>query len=122
MHSKLQHVQIVVSLLKQRGIKNLVLCPGNRDVPLVHTVEDDSDFRCFSIVDERSAAFFALGLAEATGEPAAFACTSSTASCNFLPAIKVFSVSVRRPEDRSDKYVRALHQGVRRSARHQKSL
>ncbi len=88
MHSKLQHVQIVVSLLKQRGIKNLVLCPGNRDVPLVHTVEDDSDFHCFSIVDERSAAFFALGLAEATGEPAAFACTSSTASCNFLPAIK----------------------------------
>ena len=50
--------------------------------------KNDSDFMCFSIVDERSAAFFALGLSESTNEPVGFACTSSTASTNFMPAIQ----------------------------------
>ena len=54
----------------------------------VHIVEMDPFFRCYSIVDERSAAFFALGLSEALDEPVGFACTSATASCNYMPAMK----------------------------------
>ena len=88
MYTDLENVQIIISLLKQYGIKKLVLSPGNRDVPLVHSVETDSFFECYSIVDERSAAFFALGLSDASKEPVGFVCTSSTASCNYMPAIE----------------------------------
>ncbi len=88
MYTNLVNVQIIISLLKQHNVKKLVLSPGNRDVPLVHSVETDPDFECFSVVDERSAAYLALGMAEATGEAVGFVCTSSTASCNYLPAIE----------------------------------
>lgn len=66
----------------------MVLSPGTRNSALVHSVETDSDFKCFSMVDERSAAYFALGLCESSGEPVCFSCTSSTAACNYLPAIR----------------------------------
>lgn len=88
MYTNLENVQIIISLLKQHGVKHLVLSPGNRDIPLVHSVETDKDFVCYSIVDERSAAYFALGIAEANQEPVGFVCTSSTASCNYMPAIE----------------------------------
>lgn len=88
MYTNLVNVQIVISLLKQHNVRKLVLSPGNRDIPLVHSVETDVDFQCFSIVDERSAAYFALGMAEASQEPVGFVCTSSTASCNYTPAIE----------------------------------
>lgn len=88
MYTNLVNVQIIISLLKQHNIRNLILSPGNRDIPLVHSVETDPDFQCFSIVDERSAAYFALGMAEATNEAVGFVCTSSTASCNYTPAIE----------------------------------
>ncbi len=88
MYTNLVNVQIIISLLKQHNVKKLVLSPGNRDIPLVHSVEIDPDFECFSVVDERSAAYFALGLADATHEAVGFVCTSSTASCNYLPAIE----------------------------------
>ena len=87
MYTSLKNVQVLVSLLKQYGIHHLVLSPGTRDVPLVHTVETDPFFQCYSMVDERSAAYFALGIAESTGEPVGFTCTSSTAACNYLPAV-----------------------------------
>lgn len=88
MYTNLINVQIIISLLKQFHVRKLVLSPGNRDIPLVHSVETDSDFECYSIVDERSAAYFALGMSEATDEPVGVVCTSSTASCNYMPAIE----------------------------------
>lgn len=88
MYTNLVNVQIIISLLKQHKIRKLVLSPGNRDIPLVHSVETDPDFQCFSIVDERSAAYFALGMADASGEVVGFVCTSSTAACNYTPAIE----------------------------------
>ena len=87
MYSELKNVQVILSLLKQYGICNMVLSPGTRNVPLVHSVEQDSFFKCYSMVDERSAAFFALGLAETMNQPVCISCTSSTATCNYLPAI-----------------------------------
>lgn len=88
MYTNLTNVQILISLLKQFNVSKLVLSPGNRDIPLVHSVETDHDFECYSIVDERSAAYFALGLSDASNEPVGFVCTSSTASCNYMPAIE----------------------------------
>lgn len=88
MYTKLKNVQVVISLLKQNGIKYLVLSPGTRDVPLVHSVEQDAYFTCYSMVDERSAAYFALGLSMQLNEPVCLSCTSSTATSNYLPAVK----------------------------------
>ena len=88
MKTSIKQIQQIVSLLKQYNVRHLVLSPGTRHVPLVHIVEMDSFFHCYSIVDERSAAYFALGLSEALDEPIGFACTSSTASCNYMPAMK----------------------------------
>ena len=88
MRTDIIQIQQIVSLLKQYNIKHLVLSPGTRHVPLVHIVEMDSFFHCYSVVDERSAAYVALGLAEALGQPVGFACTSATATCNYMPAMK----------------------------------
>ena len=88
MKTNIQAIQIIVSLLKQHKIRNIVISPGTRHVPFVHCVEVDSFFKCYSVVDERSAAYFALGLSEALDEPVAFACTSSTAACNYMPAMQ----------------------------------
>ncbi|MCC8015493.1 MAG: 2-succinyl-5-enolpyruvyl-6-hydroxy-3-cyclohexene-1-carboxylic-acid synthase [Eubacterium sp.] len=88
MYTNLINVQVIISLLKQYGISKLVLSPGTRNVPFVHSVETDPFFKCYSVVDERSAAYFALGLSEASGEPVCVSCTSSTAACNYMPAVK----------------------------------
>lgn len=87
MYTKIKNVQILVSLLKQHNIRHLVLSAGTRHVPLAHSVENDDFFKCYSVVDERSAGYFALGLAKELGEPVAIACTSSTATCNYVPPI-----------------------------------
>ena len=88
MYSSVKNVQILISLLKQHNIKYFVNSPGSRNTPLVHSIENDPDFTCFSIVDERSAAFFALGLSEALDEPVCVTCTAATATCNYAPAMK----------------------------------
>ena len=87
MYTKIKNVQILVSLLKQHNIRHLVLSAGTRHVPLAHSVENDDFFKCYSVVDERSAGYFALGLAKELREPVAIACTSSTATCNYVPPI-----------------------------------
>ncbi len=88
MYSDIPGVQILLSLLKQNNIKHLVISPGTRNTPLVHSAECDSFFKCYSIVDERSAAFFALGLSENLDVPVCVTCTAATATCNYMPAIK----------------------------------
>lgn len=88
MYSRLKNVQVIISLLKQNNISDIVLSPGTRDEPLVHSVEQDNFFNCFSCVDERSAAYLAIGLSKQSGRPACVTCTSSTASSNYTSAIK----------------------------------
>lgn len=83
----LKNVQILIALLKEYNIRNLVLSPGGRNVPFVHSVENDPFFRCYSIVDERSAGFFGIGLIHAMKEPVAICCTSATAVCNYMSAV-----------------------------------
>jgi 2-succinyl-5-enolpyruvyl-6-hydroxy-3-cyclohexene-1-carboxylate synthase len=73
--------------LARCGIAGACTSPGSRSAPLVLSLVRDGRFPCFSHVDERSSAFFALGLAKATGRPAVLACTSGTAAANYLPAV-----------------------------------
>lgn len=88
MYSNIPGVQIILSLLKKNNIKNIVVSPGTRNTPLVHSAENDDYFNCYSIVDERSAGFFALGLSESLNEAVCVTCTAATATCNYMPAIK----------------------------------
>ncbi len=87
MYTRLVNVQIVIALLKEHGIRHLVLSAGQTNYPFVHSVENDPYFTCYSVVDERSAAFYAVGIAQELGEPVAISCTASTACCNYISAI-----------------------------------
>ena len=87
MYTELKTYQYIIALLKKYNIKNCVLSAGSRNVPFVHSVEKDPFFNCYSVVDERSAGYFAIGLAQETKEPVVISCTASTASCNYYPAV-----------------------------------
>lgn len=87
MYHALKNIQIVIALLKKYDIKHIVISPGSRNVPIVGSIENDSFFHCYSVVDERSAAFVALGLSRSLGKPVVLSCTSSTATSNYLAAL-----------------------------------
>lgn len=87
MYTELASYQIVVALLKKYGINHCVISAGSRNAPFAHSIEEDADFTCYSVVDERSAGYFALGLAQELDEPVAISCTSSTATCNYWPPV-----------------------------------
>lgn len=87
MYSNNKMVLQLISLLKQNNIKRIVVSPGSRHFALVHSLEADSFFQLYSVVDERSAAFFALGLIQKTGECVAITCSSGTACMNYGSAI-----------------------------------
>lgn len=80
--------RILVSLLREYGIRHVVLSPGGRDLTLVRIVENNkAAFESHYVTDERSAGYYALGLATKLGEPVAMICTSGTAASNYLPAV-----------------------------------
>lgn len=86
MYTNLRNVQILIALLKENCIRHIVLSAGTRHTPLVASVEQDPWFETYSVVDERSASFFAIGLIELLQEPVAIACTSGTAAANYVSA------------------------------------
>ena len=79
--------QTVVMHCKAKGIKDIVISPGSRNAPLTIGFTEDPYFDCYSIVDERSAAFFALGMAQQWQRPVAVLCTSGSALLNYYPAV-----------------------------------
>ena len=86
-HSKIPLSQTVVTLCKTHNVKHIVISPGSRNAPLTIGFTHDDFFNCYSIVDERCAAFFALGIAQQLQEPVAVVCTSGSALLNYYPAI-----------------------------------
>ncbi len=79
--------QFIIQLCEAKGVKHIVISPGSRNAPLTIGFTNHSFFKCYSIVDERSAAFFALGIAQQTLEPVAVVCTSGSALLNYYPAV-----------------------------------
>lgn len=81
------HINHLIAYLKQAGIRDIVISPGSRNAPLVIALTSDDSFRCYSIVDERSAGFYALGISIATKSPTVVVCTSGSALLNYAPAV-----------------------------------
>ncbi|MGC1204554.1 MAG: 2-succinyl-5-enolpyruvyl-6-hydroxy-3-cyclohexene-1-carboxylic-acid synthase, partial [Flavobacteriaceae bacterium] len=86
-YPKIPLAQTVIQLCKAKGIKHIIISPGSRNAPLTIGFTNDPDFKCYSIVDERCAAFFAMGIAQQLREPTAIVCTSGSALLNYYPAI-----------------------------------
>jgi 2-succinyl-5-enolpyruvyl-6-hydroxy-3-cyclohexene-1-carboxylate synthase len=79
--------EVIADELSKAGVEAAVLAPGSRSTPLTVAVAEHDGIETYSLLDERSAAFFALGRAKRTGTPTALVCTSGTALANFHPAV-----------------------------------
>ncbi len=80
-------VQKIVSACESYGIKHIVVCPGSRNAPFSIAFDNHPKFSTYVVHDERSAAFFALGMVDQLGSPVAIVCTSGSAIQNFSPAV-----------------------------------
>ncbi len=97
---------MVVSALAAYGVRRAVTSPGSRNAPLLMALERSEEIQAIPVIDERCAAFEALGMADISGEPVALCCTSGTALLNYAPAIAeayyreipLIVVSADRPE------------------------
>jgi 2-succinyl-5-enolpyruvyl-6-hydroxy-3-cyclohexene-1-carboxylate synthase len=79
--------ELVVATLADAGVRLCVVSPGSRSTPLVAALAGEPRITAPAIIDERAAAFYALGAARASGEPVALVCTSGTAAAHWLPAL-----------------------------------
>ena len=105
MYSNKEHVNILTALLVAHGVRHAVVCPGSRNGAIVHNLNECPAIRCFPVTDERSAGFYALGMAQCLNEPVAVCVTSGTALLNLAPAVaeayyqhrRVVVISADRP-------------------------
>jgi 2-succinyl-5-enolpyruvyl-6-hydroxy-3-cyclohexene-1-carboxylate synthase len=81
------YIAAFISELIYSGVTDVVVSPGSRSTPMAMVMAEHPDLKVHIHVDERSAAFFALGIAKATNRPVAILCTSGTAAANYFPAI-----------------------------------
>jgi 2-succinyl-5-enolpyruvyl-6-hydroxy-3-cyclohexene-1-carboxylate synthase len=86
-YSSKRSVQILAHLLQQYGISDIIISPGSRNAPLAINFSEIDTFNCFSIVDERSAAFVGMGMAMSEKKPVVLTCTSGSAAANYYPAV-----------------------------------
>ena len=109
-YPKIPLAQSIIELLRAKGINNIVISPGSRNAPLTIGFVNNPNFTCYSIADERSAAFFALGIAQQINKPVAVVCTSGSALLNYYPAfaeafysqIPFIVISADRPQSKID--------------------
>ena len=109
-YPKIPLAQSIIELLRAKGITNIVISPGSRNAPLTLGFVNNPNFTCYSIADERSAAFFALGIAQQINKPVAVVCTSGSALLNYYPAfaeafysqIPFIVISADRPQSKID--------------------
>ncbi|TVZ25256.1 2-succinyl-5-enolpyruvyl-6-hydroxy-3-cyclohexene-1-carboxylate synthase [Gillisia sp. Hel_I_86] len=109
-YSKIPVAQSIVALCAAKNIKHVVISPGSRNAPLTIGFTNHPEIKAYSIVDERCAAFFALGIAQQIKQPVAVICTSGSALLNYYPAIAeayysdipLVVISADRPIERID--------------------
>ena len=87
MYSDKDNVNILTALLVAHGVRHAVVCPGSRNAPIVHNLTTCPDIACYPVTDERSAGFYALGMAQALKQPVVVCVTSGTALLNLAPAV-----------------------------------
>jgi 2-succinyl-5-enolpyruvyl-6-hydroxy-3-cyclohexene-1-carboxylate synthase len=80
-------VQLLIDQCYHHGVRNVVISPGSRNAPLSISFDEHPSIQTYVIHDERSAAFFALGMSEQLNQPVALCCTSGSAALNYFPAI-----------------------------------
>ena len=86
MYTDKKNILQLVALLEAHGITKVVLCPGSRNAPIVHTLSNHPGFTCYAMTDERSAGYFAIGLTLNGGKPAESSpgcCGSFLSECSF---------------------------------------
>ncbi|HET8886230.1 MAG TPA: 2-succinyl-5-enolpyruvyl-6-hydroxy-3-cyclohexene-1-carboxylic-acid synthase [Salinimicrobium sp.] len=109
-YSRIPVARSIVALCVAKNIKNVVISPGSRNAPLTIGFTHHPEIESYSIVDERCAAFFALGMAQQLKQPVALVCTSGSAVLNYYPAIAeafysdipLIVISADRPIERID--------------------
>lgn len=109
-YPKIPLAQSIIEICKAKGLTEIVISPGSRNAPLTIGFANNSNFKCYSIADERCAAFFALGIAQQTKKPVAIVCTSGSALLNYYPAvaeafysqIPLVIISADRPTEKID--------------------
>lgn len=109
-YPKIPLAQSILEICKAKGLLHIVISPGSRNAPLTIGFTNNPEFTCYSIADERCAAFFALGIAQQTQQPVAVVCTSGSALLNYYPAfaeafysqIPLVVISADRPHDKID--------------------
>lgn len=110
-YPKIPLAQSLIEIFKAKGIHHIVISPGSRNAPLtIGFSNQQNTFKCYSIADERCAAFFALGMAQQLNQPVAVVCTSGSALLNYYPAvaeafysqIPLIVVSADRPQNKID--------------------
>ena len=87
MYSNKENVNILTSLLVAHGIRHAVVCPGSRNSPIVHNLNESPAIQCYPVTDERSAGFYALGMSQCLQKSVAVCVTSGTALLNLAPAV-----------------------------------
>ena len=80
-------IRNLAEICERKGVRHAIISPGSRNPPLTLAFIQQANIECISIVDERSAAFFALGIAQQTRTPVVLVCTSGSAVLNYGPAI-----------------------------------
>jgi 2-succinyl-5-enolpyruvyl-6-hydroxy-3-cyclohexene-1-carboxylate synthase len=109
-YPKIPLAQSIIEICLVKGITTIIISPGSRNAPLTIGFVNNPAFQCYSIADERSAAFFGLGIAQQTKQPVALVCTSGSALLNYYPAfaeafysqIPMIVISADRPQSKID--------------------
>ena len=109
-YPKIPLAQNIIQICIAKGVKHIVISPGSRNAPLTIGFVNNPEFICYSIADERCAAFFALGIAQQIKQPVAVVCTSGSALLNYYPAfaeafyshIPMIVIAADRPLDKID--------------------
>lgn len=86
-YSDKAHINLLTSLLVAHHVRHAVVCPGSRNAPIVHNLNAHPAITCHPVTDERSAGFYALGMAQVLQQPVAVCVTSGTALLNLAPAV-----------------------------------
>ena len=82
-----KNIQMLLYLLKENGIKKVIVNPGTMNMSFVTSIQQDDFFELYSCVDERSACYMACGMAAESNEPVVLTCTGATASRNYMPGL-----------------------------------